>query len=89
VADPSHLYVTDDFIVTHNTFTMIAAGMEERRLGLSNKPMYVVPNHMLAQFAREFLELYPAANIMVADEQNFHTHNRRRFVAQAALNDPD
>ena len=71
------------------TFTMIAAGMEERRLGLSNKPMYVVPNHMLAQFAREFLELYPAANIMVADEQNFHTHNRRRFVAQAALNDPD
>lgn len=71
------------------TFTMIAAGMEERRLGLSNKPMYVVPNHMLAQFAREFLELYPAANIMVADEENFHTHNRRRFVAQAALNDPD
>lgn len=71
------------------TFTMIAAGMEERRLGLSNKPMYVVPNHMLAQFAREFLELYPAANIMVADEQNFHTHNRRRFVAQAALNNPD
>ncbi|AAQ55007.1 DarB-like antirestriction protein [Burkholderia phage Bcep22] len=71
------------------TFTMIATGMEERRLGLSNKPMYVVPNHMLAQFAREFLELYPAANIMVADEQNFHTHNRRRFVAQAALNNPD
>jgi N12 class adenine-specific DNA methylase len=71
------------------TFTMIAAGMEERRLGLANKPMYVVPNHMLAQFAREFLELYPAANIMVADEQNFHTHNRRRFVAQAALNNPD
>ena len=71
------------------TFTMIAAGMEERRLGLSNKPMYVVPNHMLAQFAREFLELYPSANIMVADEQNFHTHNRRRFVAQAALNNPD
>lgn len=71
------------------TFTMIATGMEERRLGLSNKPMYAVPNHMLAQFAREFLELYPAANIMVADEQNFHTHNRRRFVAQAALNNPD
>ncbi|NPU91379.1 MAG: PLxRFG domain-containing protein [Gammaproteobacteria bacterium] len=71
------------------TFTMIAAGMEERRLGLVNKPMYVVPNHMLAQFSKEFLELYPAANIMVADEQNFHTHNRRKFVAQAALNDPD
>lgn len=71
------------------TMEMIASGMEERRLGLINKPMYVVPNHMLAQFAREFLELYPAANIMVADENNFHTHNRRRFVAQAALNNPD
>lgn len=71
------------------TFTMIAAGMEERRLGLSKKPMYVVPNHMLAQFSKEFLELYPTAQIMVADEQNFHTHNRRKFIAQAALNDPD
>lgn len=89
VADPSRLYVTDDFIVTHNTFTMIAAAMEERRLGLSNKPLFAVPNHMLAQFSKEFLELYPTANIMVADEQNFHTHNRRKFVAQAALNDPD
>lgn len=89
VAHPEHLYVTDDFIVTHNTMEMIAAGMEERRLGLVNKPMYVVPNHMLAQFSREFLELYPAANIMVADEHNFHTHNRKRFVAQAALNNPD
>jgi N12 class adenine-specific DNA methylase len=71
------------------TMEMIASGMEERRLGLIQKPMYVVPNHMLAQFAREFLELYPAANIMVADENNFHTHNRKRFVAQAALNNPD
>lgn len=71
------------------TFTMIAAGMEQKRLGLISKPMYVVPNQMLAQFSREFLELYPAAHIMVADEQNFHTHNRRRFIAQAALNNPD
>ena len=71
------------------TMEMIAAGMEERRLGLSNKPMYVVPNHMLAQFSREFLELYPAANIMVADEHNFGATNRKRFVAQAALNNPD
>lgn len=71
------------------TFTMIAAAMEERRLGLIQKPMMVVPNHMLAQFSKEFLELYPTANIMVADETNFHTHNRRKFVAQAALNDPD
>ena len=44
---------------------------------------------MLAQFSKEFLELYPMANIMVADEANFHTHNRRKFVAQAALNNPD
>ena len=71
------------------TFSMIAAGMEQRRLGLIRKPMYVVPNHMLDQFSKEFLELYPAANIMVADEQNFHKANRQRFVAQAALNDPD
>lgn len=71
------------------TAEMIMAGMEERRLGLSQKPTYVVPNHMLAQFSREFLELYPAANIMVADENNFHTHNRKRFIAQAALNNPD
>jgi superfamily II DNA/RNA helicase len=71
------------------TMEMIASGMEERRLGLVKKPMYVVPNHMLAQFSREFLELYPAANIMVADEHNFHSHNRKRFVAQAALNNPD
>ena len=71
------------------TLEMIIGGMEQRRLGLIKKPMYVVPNHMLQQFAREFMEAYPAANILVANEQNFHTDNRRRFVAQAALNDPD
>lgn len=71
------------------TFTMIASGMEQKRLGLVERPWYVVPNHMLAQFSREFLELYPTAHIMVADEQNFHTGNRRRFIAQAALNNPD
>lgn len=71
------------------TLEMIVAGMEQRRLGLIRKPMYVVPNHMLNQFAREFLDAYPAANIMVADESAFHTNNRRRFMAQAALNDPD
>ncbi|QMV33190.1 hypothetical protein 23F_00028 [Ralstonia phage Gerry] len=71
------------------TMEMIAGGMEQKRLGLIDKPVYAVPNHMLAQFAREFMELYPAANIMVADETNFHTHNRRRFIAQAALNNPD
>lgn len=71
------------------TFTMIAAGMEERRLGLTKRPAYVVPNHMLAQFAREFYELYPTAHIMVADEENFHAAQRQQFVARAGLNDPD
>lgn len=71
------------------TAEQIISGMEQRRLGLIKKPMYVVPNHMLKQFSQEFLELYPAANIMVADEQAFHTGNRQRFLAQASLNDPD
>jgi N12 class adenine-specific DNA methylase len=71
------------------TAEQIISGMEQKRLGLIKKPMYVVPNHMLQQFASEFLELYPAAQIMVADEKSFHTDNRRRFMAQAALNDPD
>jgi N12 class adenine-specific DNA methylase/DNA repair protein RadC len=71
------------------TFVMIAAGMEMRRLGMINKPLYVVPNHMLGQFSQEFQEIYPMANVMVAGKKNFHTENRRRFVAQAALNDPD
>ncbi|MCP3940932.1 MAG: PLxRFG domain-containing protein, partial [Desulfobacteraceae bacterium] len=71
------------------TFVMIAAGMEMRRLGMINKPLYIVPNHMISQFSQEFQELYPLANIMVAGKTNFHTDSRRRFVAQAALNDPD
>ncbi|RJR43828.1 MAG: PLxRFG domain-containing protein [Deltaproteobacteria bacterium] len=71
------------------TIEMIAAGMEMKRMGLIAKPMYAVPNHMLEQFSREFLQAYPRANIMVADEENFHTQNRKKFMAQAKLNDPD
>ena len=71
------------------TFTMIASAMEEKRLGLINKPMFIVPNHMLDQFSQEFLMLYPAANIMVADDKQFVGHRRREFVAQATLNAPD
>ena len=71
------------------TFTMIAAAMEERRLGLIKKPMFVVPNHMLMQFSNEFLQLYPSADLMIADEENFAAHNRKMFVAQAAMNNPD
>lgn len=71
------------------TLEMIVSAMEQKRLGLISKPMFIVPNHMLKQFSSEFLDAYPLANIMVADEQNFHTDNRKRFVAQAALNDLD
>lgn len=71
------------------TLEMIVSGMEQRRLGLIQRPMYVVPNHMLRQFSSEFQDAYPLARIMVADEENFTGDNRRRFVAQAALNAPD
>ncbi len=71
------------------TIEMIAAGMEMRRLGMVKKPMYVVPNHMLEQFSNEFMELYPLANVMVADDENFSADRRRQFVAQAAMNNPD
>jgi hypothetical protein len=68
---------------------MIAGGMEQKRLGLIKKPMYVVPNHMLEQFATEFLELYPLANVMVADDDNFSAERRKNFIAAATLNAPD
>lgn len=71
------------------TIEMIAGGMEQKRLGLIRKPIYVVPNHMLEQFSNEFMELYPLANIMVADDQNFSKERRKAFVAAATLNNPD
>lgn len=71
------------------TFQMVIAAMEQKRLGLVKKPMIVVPNHMLQQFASEWQQLYPAARLMVADENNFHTDNRRRFVSRVALSDLD
>ncbi len=71
------------------TFQMVISAMEQKRLGLIKKPMMVVPNHMLKQFAHEWQMLYPAARLMVADENNFHTDNRRRFVSRVALSDLD
>lgn len=71
------------------TSAMIAAGMEMRRLGIAKKPMYVVPNHMLAQFTKEFYELYPNARLMVADDRRFHTTRRKRFMAQVATSNID
>jgi len=89
VAHPSHLYVTDDFIVTHNTFEMVISAMEQKRLGLIKKPMVIVPGHMLQQFAAEWQALYPTARLMIADETDFHTENRRRFVSRVAMSDLD
>ena len=71
------------------TSAMIGAGMEMRRLGMVNKPMYVVPNHMLGQFTKEFYEQYPLAKIRVADEKRFHTSRRKEFVAAIATDDLD
>ena len=71
------------------TIEMIAGAMEQKRLGLIKKPMFVVPNHMLEQFSNEFMELYPLANIMVADDENFSAERRKAFVASATLNSPD
>lgn len=71
------------------TFQMVISAMEQKRLGLIKKPMMVVPNHMLKQFASEWQQLYPAARLMVADENAFHTDNRRRFVSRVALSDLD
>lgn len=71
------------------TMAMIAHVMEGRRTGLLRKPMIVVPNHMLEQFSREFLQLYPGANIMVADKTQFHGDKRRAFVARVATNEWD
>lgn len=71
------------------TSAMIGSGMEMRRLGLVRKPMYVVPNHMLGQFTKEFYEQYPTARIMVADERRFHTDRRKQFIADVANEDLD
>ena len=71
------------------TLSMIAAGMELLRLGLSKKLLYTVPKHMLTQFAAEFQTFYPLANVLVADETTFAKENRRKFLAKAVYNDID
>jgi N12 class adenine-specific DNA methylase len=71
------------------TFSLCAAVMEQRRLGLANKPMIAVPNHCLAQIAREFLMLYPTARILVADDSNFVRDKRQRFLARATTGNWD
>lgn len=71
------------------TYTMVAAAMECKRLGLCNKSMVVVPNHIIEQFAAEWLQLYPAANILVATKKDFETKNRKKFCARIATSDID
>ena len=71
------------------TMALAIAIMEQRRLGFVSKPVLVVPSHCLAQFSREFLQLYPAARILVADEENFKKQKRQRFLARAATGEWD
>ncbi len=71
------------------TFEMVISAMEQKRLGLIKKPMMIVPNHMLQQFATEWQQLYPTARLMVADEEGFTGDNRRKFVSRVAMSDLD
>ena len=71
------------------TYTMVATAMESKRLGLCHKSMVVVPNHIIEQFAAEWLQLYPAANLLVATKKDFETKNRKRFCARIATSDID
>ena len=71
------------------TFTMAAAAMEMKRLGLCHKSLFVVPNHLIEQWASEFQQLYPAANLLVATKKDFETANRRRFCSRIATGDYD
>lgn len=71
------------------TFEMVAAAMESKRLGLCQKSLFVVPNHLTEQWASEFLQLYPAANVLVATKKDFETKNRKRFCGRIATGDYD
>ncbi len=71
------------------TFEMVAAAMESKRLGLCQKSLFVVPNHLTEQWAAEFLQLYPSANILVATKKDFETRNRKKFCSRIATGDYD
>ena len=71
------------------TFTMVAAAQESKRLGLCHKSMIVVPNHLIEQWASEYLQLYPSANILVATKKDFEARNRKKFCARIATGDYD
>ena len=71
------------------TYEMVAAAMESKRLGLSQKALFVVPNHLTEQWGAEFLQLYPGANILVATKKDFQPMNRKKFCARIALGNYD
>ena len=71
------------------TYEMVASAMESKRLGLCNKPLFVVPNHIIEQFASEFLQLYPSANILMTTKKDFETKNRKKFCSRIATGEFD
>ena len=71
------------------TFEMVASAMESKRLGMCSKSLFVVPNHLTGQIGREFMQLYPSANIMVADKKDFELRNRKRFIGRIATGEYD
>ena len=71
------------------TYEMIAAAMESKRLGLCNKSLFVVPNHLTEQVSSDFLQLYPSSNILVATKKDFATNNRKKFCSKIATGEYD
>ena len=90
----AHILYGKNVLLAHEvgagkTYEMVAAAMESKRLGLCNKSLVVVPNHIIEQFASEFLQLYPSANILVATKKDFETKNRKKFCSRIATGDFD
>ena len=79
----------DHVVGAGKTFTMIATAMEMRRMGRAKKPVFVVPNHLVGQWAADFIKLYPGANILAATKQDFEAQNRKRFFSRIATGDWD
>ena len=90
----AHILYGKNTLLAHSvgagkTYTMTAAAMELKRIGLCNKSMFVVPNHLIGQWASEFLRLYPGANVLATTEKDFEKKNRKRFCSRIATGDYD
>ena len=90
----AHILYGNNTLLAHcvgagKTFQMIAAGMESRRLGLAQKNLYVVPNHLTEQWGSDFLRLYPGANVLVATKKDFEPANRKKFCSRISTGDYD